>query len=265
MTLGVSRWALTWKVCVLLSLPDDTWPAKGWTLSALGQDGIVVRFGDGRQAQTAAAIGFGTAVRAAELEGVVEVATALTSVLVRFDPMLVARAAVEAGLRDVLVAPRVAGATQGRLWTIPACFGGEGGPQLADAAALAGMSEAAARAELAGAEVSVLAIGFAPGQPYLGHLPQAWDLPRQQALTPQVPAGALVVALRQLVLFANPSPTGWRWVGRCAFRPFMAERAAPFAMRAGDRVRWALTDESTIDALGAEPDGLGGALCEVVP
>jgi hypothetical protein len=83
MTLGVSRWALTGKVCVLLSSPDDTWPAEGWTLSALGQDGIVVRFGDGRQAQTAAAIGFGAAVRAAELEGVVEVATALTSVLVR--------------------------------------------------------------------------------------------------------------------------------------------------------------------------------------
>ncbi|WP_386680261.1 allophanate hydrolase subunit 1 [Loktanella sp. R86503] len=251
------------KVCNLLSLPDDTWPKEAWTLSPLGQDGIVVRFGDGHQAQTTAAISFGAAVRAAALQGVVEVATALTSVLVRFDPVSVARAAVDACLRDVLSSPHVAGPAQGRLWTIPACFGGESGPQFADAAALAGLSEEAARAELAAAEVSVLAIGFAPGQPYLGHLPQAWDLPRQQALTPQVPAGALVVALRQLVLFANPSPTGWRGVGRCAFRPFMAERAVPFALRAGDRVRWELTDAATIAALAEKPDGLGGALCEV--
>ena len=49
------------------------------------------------------------------------------------------------------------------------------------------MSEAAARRSLSEARVRVTALGFAPGQPYLGELPEAWDIPRQQALTPKVP------------------------------------------------------------------------------
>jgi len=263
MGLATSKWSLLpLRVCAMLSSPDDDRSEVPWSMHALGQEGIVVRFGDGRYPQTEAAIGFGAVVRAAHVAGVCEVATALTSVLVRFDPAAVARDVLAARLRYLLDAPRGAERTRGRLWTIPACFGGDAGPQLAEAAGLAGLSEADARAELAACEVSVLAIGFAPGQPYLGHLLPRWDLPRQQALTPQVPAGALVVALRQVVLFANPSPTGWRWIGRCAFAPFRADRAEPFALRAGDRISWALTDASTIADLAGQADGLGGATCE---
>ena len=38
-------------------------------------------------------------------------------------------------------------------------------------------------------------------------------------LNAEVPAGALVTAVRQLVLFANPSPTGWRQIGMSALNP----------------------------------------------
>ena len=76
-------------------------------------------------------------------------------------------------------------------------------------------------------EVEVLALGFAPGQPYLGELPGHWALPRRQTLNPQVPQGALVTAVRQFVLFANPSPTGWRQVGRTGFACFRPGAADP--------------------------------------
>jgi inhibitor of KinA len=88
-------------------------------------------------------------------------------------------------------------------------------------------AEAAAEAICPSARLRVLAIGFAPGQPYLGELPERWALPRQTGLTPEVPEGAVTVAVRQVVLFANPSPTGWRWVGRTAFRCFRPERPRP--------------------------------------
>jgi allophanate hydrolase subunit 1 len=67
--------------------------------------------------------------------------------------------------------------------------------------------------------VRVLAVGFAPGQPYLGPLGEEWNLPRLKALQ-QVPAGALVQAISQFVLFTGPAPTGWRHVGQTAFRCF---------------------------------------------
>ncbi len=234
----------------------------------LGQDGVLVRFGDGFAAQPDAARAFGAAVSGANLEGVSEVATSLASVLVRFTPWVISREDVIRRLQTVLEAPRKRGLADNptRLWTIPASFGGDDGPQLNEAAALAGLSPEDAIADITATEVSVLAIGFAPGQPYLGHLHQGWDMPRQQALTRKVPAGSLVVALRQMVVFANPSPTGWRWIGSCAFAPFKTDRAEPFALRVGDRVRFAQTDAATISDLRVgQTDGLGGATCVVQP
>ncbi|XDA97321.1 carboxyltransferase domain-containing protein [Sulfitobacter sp. LCG007] len=239
-------------------------PSNVPALFPLGQDGILVRFGDGRRADPAAALAFGDAVRTAELPGVIEVATSLSSTLVRFAPPRIGRGDLAGRLRELLDGPHGVASTTPphRLWTIPVSFGGDDGPQLAEAATLAGRTVAQALDDLTGTELSVLAIGFAPGQPYIGHLPDAWDMPRQSGLTPEVPAGALVVALRQLVLFGNPSPTGWRWIGRCAFAPFRAERAEPFALRAGDRIRFASTDADTIATLREnQSDGLGGATC----
>ncbi|WP_253279557.1 allophanate hydrolase subunit 1 [Loktanella sp. 3ANDIMAR09] len=232
-------------------------------LHPMGQDGILVRFGDGFAVATQSALTAARAIEHARIDGVVEIATALASVLVRFAPDRISRAQLADRLHEVLSQPSGdADDGPGRLWTIPAVFDG---PQLADAARHAGLTETAAIAALTDVRLSVLAIGFAPGQPYLGHLPGAWDMPRQTDLTPQVPAGALVTALRQLVLFANPSPTGWRWIGRCAFVPFQPDRPDPFALRAGDFVQFAATDAGTIDQLRRnQPDGLGGATCRML-
>ena len=149
-----------------------------------------------------------------------------------------------------------------RRWTIPAAFGGVAGPQLAEVAALAQCHAEQARRQLLETELRVLAIGFAPGQPYLGLLPPNWNMPRQAGLTPQVPAGALVVAVRQIVLFANASTTGWRQVGQCGFRPFMRDRSTPFALQPGDAIRFTAVAESEIGSLAGASDGLGGARLE---
>lgn len=236
--------------------PYETFP--------LGEDGVLLRFGDGQTAHPGLALALAARARAAPIAGVTEIATALGSVLARFAPGMTSRAAVAAALEALLSAPEP-DASPARLWTIPACFGGDHGPQLPEVARLTHLTPEAAIQDLTTTELTVLAIGFAPGQPYLGTLPPPWALERQQAITPQVPAGAIVVALRQIVLFANPSPTGWRWVGTCAFRPFMADRALPFALAPGDCIRFAPTDASTLAGLHSSRDGLGGAILTGAP
>ena len=227
----------------------------------LGQDAVLVRFGDGQTPHPSKALNFAAFVEAAQIPGVSEVASSLASVMVRFAPALVPRADLNRQLRALLDRDAAAPLPQpNRLWTIPVCFGGQEGPQLAEAAALAGVSVDRAVAEITAEPLRVLAIGFAPGQPYLGDLPPNWGMPRQSSLTPQVPAGALVVAIRQIVLFANASPTGWRWIGSSAFQPFKADRQDPFALRPGDRIRFAVTDAAMIESLRrTAPNGLGGA------
>lgn len=240
-------------------------PVSGVEILPLGLDGLLIRFSRVSAPEvTDRILAFARTLRVAAMAGVTEVATALTSVLVRFDPDIVSRHAVATALQPLLDAQEPESFRAQRRWLIPVAFGGEAGPQLAEAAAMAGQSEAAALHDLTSTELRVLAIGFAPGQPYLGQLPGPWDIARQPQLTPRVPAGAVVVALRQVVLFGNDSTTGWRQVGLCAFRPFKLDRAEPFALRQGDAVRLVAVSAAEVRALGANADALGGARCEML-
>ena len=181
-------------------------------LKDIGVDGIVARFSDrlGEPANRAA-LAFRAAVQKEGWDHVRETATALTSAVVRFDPLRVDHDAMRDRLqallasRDWLAAQMPAGR---RHWVIPVALGGTDGPQFSEAAALSGQSEDQAAEAIAAARVRVLTLGFAPGQPYMGELPRTWDIPRQTALTKSVPGGALVVAIRQLIIFAGPAPTG---------------------------------------------------------
>ncbi|WGH78983.1 5-oxoprolinase subunit B family protein [Jannaschia ovalis] len=230
-------------------------------IEPLGEAALLVRFTDRLDdAANRACVAFRADLEADRPEGVEETASSLGSVLVRgVSPGL------EGALQDRLAArdwsavpppPR-------RLWAIPCSYGGEDGPQLAEAASMAGMDPAEAIAALASARVRVLALGFAPGMPYLGILPEAWDLPRQTGLTPRVPEGALVVAVRQLVLFATSAPTGWRQVGLTRFGCFRPGRSRPIALSPGDEIAFpAVSPAELRERAEADPDGHGGATWE---
>ncbi len=122
------------------------------------------------------------------------------------------------------------------MWRVPAVFGGILAPQLDQAATQAGVTASEAIADFCATPLRVQTIGFAPGQPYVGTLPDHWDIQRQSTLAPQVPVGALVVAIRQMVLFSDTTPTGWQHVGQTALRLFQPKLSDPFLLRPGDEV-----------------------------
>lgn len=233
-----------------------------------GADGVLLRFALTPRPEAMAA----AALMAAELErdppeGVVEIAPSLTSLLMRFDPAKTRRAALmREGLERAtcIARSRLERPEPARRWTIPVAFGGTDGPQLGDVANTLGQSEDSTIRQLCKADLRVLAIGFAPGQPYIGLLPEAWNLPRLTDLTPAVPAGAVVVAVRQIVMFGADSATGWRQLGRAAFRTFRPEREPPMPLRAGDAIRYVPASASDIADLAGAPDGLGGARLDVL-
>lgn len=143
------------------------------------------------------------------------------------------------------------------------CLDAAVAPQIGEAAAAAGMTEDAARSDLAASRTRIITLGYAPGQPYMGLLPETWDIPRQSNLTPRVPAGALVIAIRQFVIFTAAMPTGWRHVGQSAFRPFDPDRVSPIAFAPGDEVRFDPISVAELKAL-EQTDSLGGATMEPI-
>jgi len=238
---------------------------EGAAIRPLGVDGLLISFGaELTEAANRAALAFRAAAEGADLPGLAEVATALTSVYLRLDLSRTDHASARATL-EALLASRDwydAALPQGRrLWRVPAVFGTELAPQLEEAATLAGLSPEDAVDAICAAPLRVQTIGFAPGQPYLGQLPPDWEIPRQTGLTPRVPVGALAVAIRQMVLFSVSTPTGWRHVGQTALRLFQPEKDDPFLLRPGDEVLFHPVTRAEYENIRAG-DASGGAVAE---
>lgn len=235
----------------------------------VGLDGMLVTFADTMtETSNRAALAFRGMMEAERPAGVVETSTSLASAYVRFDPVQLSHADCEIWLRRLL-ADRdwyAARLPKGRkLWRVPTVYGTDLAPQLEDAAAAAGLSASEAVARLAASRVRVLTIGFAPGQPYLGPLESAFDIPRLKELNPMVPEGALVLAISQFVLFSGPTPTGWRHVGQTAFRCFQPGRDPTFALNPGDEMQFvSISPDELADIRSRNKDGYGGAEIEEI-
>ncbi|KMK67759.1 allophanate hydrolase subunit 1 [Puniceibacterium sp. IMCC21224] len=249
-----------------MTLPESE-PTQFPCIRTVGIDGMLVSFGD-RLSEPAnrAALALRAAIEGEGWDGVEETSTSLVSTFLRFDPL---------HLSHATLTQRLTGFLQGTNWTeaalpegrryfrIPTVYGTDLAPQLDEAAALAGMTRDEAVASISGTRVRVTTIGFAPGQPYLGELPEAWNIPRQNALTPTVPMAALVVAIRQLVLFSVTTPTGWRHIGQTAFRLFRPDSDTPFVLRPGDEVQFVPTAGDQLANMEQDPNG--GAEWEAIP
>ena len=239
------------------------WPV----IQSIGVDGMLVSFSDNlSEAANRAALAFRAALDRAEVVGVEETSTSLASAYLRFDLRVTdhdtVRTALDALLQntDWYAAALPTGRT---LWRVPTVFGTDLAPQLDEAAEMAGLSPDQAVAALCAEPLRVQAIGFAPGQPYLGQLPAEWDIPRQTGLTPQVPEGALAVAIRQMVLFSVSTPTGWRHVGQTALRLFRPDQPDPFMLRPGDEVQFFPVTREEFENI-RQSDPAGGATAQAV-
>ena len=229
-------------------------------IRTVGIDGMLVSFGDVlSEPANRAALAFRAATDAQAWDGVEESSTSLVSAFLRFDPLHLSHADLRSKLAHLIDSQDwyTADLPSGRrLYRVPTVFGTDLAPQLEEAAQAAGLSVEEAIKSITNTRVRVQTIGFAPGQPYLGELPKAWDIPRQQDLTPKVPEAALVVAIRQLVIFSVSTPTGWRQIGQTAFRLFRPESEEPFMLRPGDEVQFsAISREEFINIRDQDRDG----------
>jgi len=216
--------------------PETDWPR----FRPAGDSGVIVEFGDSLDERVNnAVLAFDRHVRSLAIPGVGETAPTIRSVLLRFDPLELSperlRRRLSALLEetDWLAAPP----PEGRgLWRIPALYGGDSGPDLADLATELSCGEAELAEEHAAVRQRVMMLGFAPGFAYMGRLPERWNLPRLKQVKPSVPPGSISVAVRQSVLCATTIPTGWRTVAQTPFRSFDPVRSPPFLLEPGDEV-----------------------------
>ena len=125
-----------------------------------------------------------------------------------------------------------------RVMEIPVCYGGEFGPDIEDVARLNEVSAEDVAVLHSGVVYEVHAIGFTPGFPYLGGLPEKLHTPRRATPRVAVPAGSVGIGGRQTGIYPLSSPGGWQLIGRTPLTLFNVNRHPPALLRVGDRVRF---------------------------
>lgn len=169
-------------------------------------------------------------------EGAGEAVPAYASVLLRFDPLVLDPAAAAARARLIAETQGdLATPLLGRLIEVPTRYDG---PDLAEVAALSGVTPDALVALHAAREYTVFFLGFMPGFAYCGTLDPRIVAPRLVSPRIRVTAGSVAVAEGQTAIYPLDSPGGWRIIGRTALRVFDPAADPPALIAAGDRVRF---------------------------
>jgi len=170
--------------------------------------------------------------------GVTNVHPAYASILIDFDPRVVRHRAMERTARDLFVQAVTAPIPEARTVEIPVVYGGAGGPDLESVAKLTGHTPEEVAATHSGADYLVYFLGFSPGFPYLGGLPESIAVPRLETPRTRVPAGSVAIGGSQTGVYPLASPGGWRIIGRTPLRLFDPQTDPPTLLQMGDHVKF---------------------------
>jgi 5-oxoprolinase (ATP-hydrolysing) subunit B len=125
-----------------------------------------------------------------------------------------------------------------RLFEIEVAYGGAGGPDLADVARGANLSEKDVILRHSEALYTVGFLGFAPGFAYLLGLPPELATPRLATPRTRVPGGSVAIGGGFTGIYPRETAGGWRLIGQTDIELFDPHRRPPSLFRPGDRVRF---------------------------
>jgi len=217
-------------------------------LEPLGDQAILIRFDD-----EAAAVTLAAHLRAAALPWIVDIVPAYVTVAVFFDPAQIRyQDAVEflnepaAQARDD---PKSLACAAGsfRNFIIPCCY--EMGEDLQLVAEQKQLTVEQLIALHTSIEFTVYAIGFCPGFPYLGYLPdELAGVPRLATPRLRTEPGSIAITGRQCGIYPLDRPGGWPVIGRTSLE-LVNLPAGFFVFLVGDRVQFQAIDEKLFHQL----------------
>lgn len=216
-----------------------------YSIRPQGDRCLNVDFGDAISPETGRIwLSASAAFRAADLPGVFEIVPSYISVALHYRPTA---QSMECGSAYEMLSERIHDLLKNglpdltqtsRVIEIPICYGGTHGPDLIDIAKRINLSPEEVIARHSQSPAMVYMLGFAPGCPYVALLDPVFAIPRRDVPVTAVPAGAVVVANRQNLIYPSTLPCGWHILGATPLKMFDVQRHPAVLLAPGDHLKF---------------------------
>lgn len=179
-----------------------------------------------------------TALDLHPVEGVRELVPSYRSLLVVYDPLNISLADLKRTICDTYQNLDQTELPEPRTIDIPIVYGGQQGPDLESVAQYHHITPQAVIDYHTRPIYRVYMIGFTPGYPYLGEVPDAIATPRRKTPRILVSKGSVGIAKQQTGIYSVDSPGGWQIIGWTPVNLFDPQARPPSLLMMGDRVRF---------------------------
>jgi KipI family sensor histidine kinase inhibitor len=177
------------------------------------------------------------------MEGLVEAVPTYRSLLIIYDPLEIDIATLKQRVEDLQKKMGGIDIPEPKTMEIPVVYGGEYGPDLEWVAQYHKISSEEVIQLHTGTIYQVYMIGFTPGFPYMGELPERLATPRRETPRTVIPEGSVAIAQRQTGIYPVESPGGWHILGRTPLKLFNPTKSPPTLLEIGDLVRFFAIEE----------------------
>ena len=177
------------------------------------------------------------------IEGVVDIIPAFCSLLINYDPRVISYEEIKERMQHLLKMDAKMDEGKKKIYEIPVCYGGEFGPDIANIAQHAGLTEEEVIKIHSSRDYLIYMLGFLPGFCYLGGLDERIHTPRLANPRIKISAGSVGIGGSQTGIYPLDSPGGWQLMGMTPVKTYDPDREVPILLEAGDYIRFIPIDE----------------------
>ncbi len=172
------------------------------------------------------------------IEGVLETVPTYRSLLIIYNRLALSPLNLKERLERLEGTLQQISFPEPKLTRIPVVYGGSYGPDLDYVAQYHQISPEEVIRLHCSTPYLIYMIGFMPGFPYLGKLPESLVTPRLKTPRLSVPAGSVAIAQNQTGIYPMESPGGWQIIGRTPVKLFAPDNDPPVLLKMGDSVQF---------------------------
>jgi len=205
----------------------------------MGDRGLLLEFGDEISREISEKVRrMALAIQGEAMIGIVETVPTYRSLLIIYNPMILPIEGLKKRLTRIEEGLQQTPLPEPKLTRIPVVYGGVYGPDLEEVARYHQVSPEEVIQLHCSKPYLIYMIGFMPGFPYMGELPEALVTPRLKTPRLSIPKGSVAIAQRQTGIYSITSPGGWQVLGRTPVELFYPEEDPPARLQMGDFVQF---------------------------